>query len=146
MAGTIAWQRCAKDVSSTLSEILEKAIRSDFRERFPEATDMLLALNVPNSNLLLGDDSSIIPSPALATPLSSEVGDANMPKVESDLEAILSAVRSEANTKLAKNKLLYDQAMNQIKGVRNQLAKKVAPTYQTFQSGYVNFADGYATL
>src|ERR1700730_16861239 len=63
-------------------------------------------------------------------------------ETEDDLEAILSALNNDANIKLAKRKVLYDQAMNALRAVHSQLVHRVAPSYVSFQSGYVNFAEG----
>jgi serine/threonine-protein kinase len=98
----------------------DRAFSAKLSERFPSAKDMISKLD---SLIKVHRD-----------PVTNES--------ETDLQAILSALSSDANTKLAKHKLLYDRAMHAIRSVHDQLARKVAPTYQTFQSGYVNFAEG----
>ena len=62
--------------------------------------------------------------------------------IENDLEIILAAINTEANTELAKNKQIYDLAMSNIKSVHSELEKIFKPTYNSFQSGYENFSEG----
>lgn len=98
----------------------DKTFAVKLSERFESARNMAVKL-----------DSLV---KAHQSPTMKESGD--------DLETILSALKSEANIRLAKHKVLYDQAMSVIRSVQSQIAQKVAPTYQTLQSGYVNFAEG----
>lgn len=65
---------------------------------------------------------------------------------EKDLDIVLSAINTEANRQLAKNKNLYDQAMGVIKGIHSELAKLFAPNYHSFQTGYVNFSEGLTAV
>jgi serine/threonine-protein kinase len=60
---------------------------------------------------------------------------------EEDLEAILSALKSDANIRLAKHKVLYDQAMNTIRGIQSELAQRVAPTYLKLGAAFSAFAE-----
>ena len=119
-AATVSLKGAFRGPLPDLLGFFDRAFSGKLSERFPSAKDMISKL-----------DSLV---KVHQNPVTNET--------VTDLQAILSALSNEANTKLAKHKMLYDQAMNAIRAVHNQLAKKVAPTYQTFQSGYVNFAEG----
>ncbi|MBS1142190.1 MAG: hypothetical protein H6R13_3643 [Proteobacteria bacterium] len=56
-----------------------------------------------------------------------------------DLEVIKTALDSLANRQLVRNKALYDAAMTEITYAHQTIAGEVSPTYQRFQTGYVNF-------
>lgn len=58
------------------------------------------------------------------------------------IDEILASINSSANQELARNKRLYDLAMSKITAIHSQIARKVAPTYVSYQTGYVNFVDG----
>jgi eukaryotic-like serine/threonine-protein kinase len=58
------------------------------------------------------------------------------------IDEILAFINSSANQELARNKRLYDLAMNKITAIHSQIAQRVAPTYVSYQTGYVNFVDG----
>jgi serine/threonine protein kinase len=79
--GEIVWRENATEVSSRFGEILDKAIRSDFRDRFPEAADMLNALNALGDVTLMEADRTTELAPSSRSPLPSDLGDANMPQV-----------------------------------------------------------------
>lgn len=70
--------------------------------------------------------------------------DNNAPKdeQENDLEVILASLNSRVNQQIARNKLLYDMALRAIQGVHGTILQKVSPTFVSYQTGYVNFADG----
>jgi len=58
------------------------------------------------------------------------------------MQAIIAGLNSQANQQLVKLKALYDRAMGVIKGVHQEFLGVVAPTYTSYQTGYVNFTDG----
>jgi serine/threonine-protein kinase len=61
---------------------------------------------------------------------------------EPNIDEILTFINSSANQELARNKRLYDLAMTKIRAIHSQIAHQVAPTYVSYQTGYVNFVDG----
>lgn len=62
--------------------------------------------------------------------------------IEQDLEVILSAIKTKANSDMAKHKQLYDQAMNRIKEIHAALSPKFSPVYDSLQSSYRNSSEG----
>ncbi len=69
-------------VSVPFSELLDRAIKTDFKERFPEATDMLKALNEGSDDVAMdNDDGTVELTPTSDRSLPSALGDANMPQV-----------------------------------------------------------------
>lgn len=61
---------------------------------------------------------------------------------ETTIEDVLSYLDTKVNSDLARNKRLYDLGMNVIRKVHSTIAQRIAPTYVSFQTGYVNFVDG----
>lgn len=58
------------------------------------------------------------------------------------IENIISLLNSQVDQELMKNKHLYDLAMERIRVVHGKILRRVAPQYQSYQTGYVNFIDG----
>lgn len=61
---------------------------------------------------------------------------------DEELAEIAARLNSEGNRRLVALKSLYDEAMRIIQEVHAQIARSVAPTYQSYQTGYVNFIEG----
>ncbi|MCI2811373.1 serine/threonine protein kinase [Eoetvoesiella caeni] len=61
---------------------------------------------------------------------------------EPSIDDVLAAINTKVGRDLAKNKTLYDRAMDRIKLVHSNILLKVQPTYTSYQTGYVNHVDG----
>jgi len=79
-SGEIVWRNHASEVSSSFCEILERAIKPNFRERFPEATDMLNALDAPISTVGTDGEEALELAPTSVTSFLSMLRDVNVPE------------------------------------------------------------------
>lgn len=77
--GQIGWRDYVPKVSSTFASLLDRAIELDFRERFPEAQDMLTALTDLDEGPSLTNQQ--LPQQFASVFVTSELGDSNMPQV-----------------------------------------------------------------
>lgn len=61
---------------------------------------------------------------------------------EPSIEDVLASINTKVGRDLAKNKALYDLAMERIKLVHSTILRKVQPIYTSYQTGYVSHVDG----
>lgn len=61
---------------------------------------------------------------------------------EPSIEQVLAAINTKVVQTLARNKALYDRAMDRIKFVHGNILRQVGPVFTSYQTGYVNHVDG----
>jgi eukaryotic-like serine/threonine-protein kinase len=103
-----------------LLEFFDKSFSLKLSGRFSDATEMRTSLETLVYMHKNPDSNSADPS----------------------IDEILVFLNSSANQELARNKQLYDLAMNKIRAIHSQIAQKIAPTYVSYQTGYINFVEG----
>lgn len=104
----------------TLLEFFDKSFSSKLSGRFSDATEMRASLKTLVDMHNNPDSNSADPS----------------------IDEILAFINTSANQELARNKQLYDLAMNNISAIHSQIAQQIAPTYVSCQGGYRNSVDG----
>jgi len=103
----------------TLREFFDKSFSPKLSRRFSDATEMRASLETLVDMHNNPDSNSADPS----------------------IDEILASINSSANQELARNKQLYDLAMNNIRAIHSQIAQQIAPTYVLYQTGYINSVD-----
>lgn len=78
-SGEIVWRNQTTEVSRSFCEVLDRAIKPNFRERFPEATDMLKALDLLTADVLTGEEEIEL-APTSSTSFLSILRDVNVPE------------------------------------------------------------------
>jgi eukaryotic-like serine/threonine-protein kinase len=61
---------------------------------------------------------------------------------EEQLSELVGKLNSDANRNLVRLKALYDRAMAAIREVHSAIARRLLPTYVTYQTGYLDFTGG----
>lgn len=113
-------RRGAQGKFPALMGFFDKSFSPVFPERFSSAQDMR------------SDLQSLI----------GMLRDATTDEHSLSIDIILSSLDTKVNQSLARNKSLYDLAMNKIALVHSRILQKIKPTYVSYHTGYVNFVDG----
>lgn len=90
--------------------------------------------------------SSALEMKAKLEDVLNEKGKIIMNIVDKDFQAIKTAMDSQANKELIRNKKLYDEAMAEIESIHRTIQSEVAPTYLRYQTGFLNFAEKFQNI
>jgi serine/threonine protein kinase len=117
-SGDISWRDKGKDVSAELAAIIDKSINHDFRERFPDALEMLNALDaISQDTVVEAQDEAIKGIRLLTKPQAFESTD-NIKRYLRPMVTARVTTHSAGNVATAFNLLVHNSGNSPAKNVK----------------------------